>query len=133
MKARLEHIQINVSKKDNVKFYKDLLTYLGFKVILEEETFVGMGDGENSIWIQETEDKFKKNKFHRKNTGINHIALKVTKKSDVDEFFEQYLKPRKIKTLYGTPKLFPEYGEDYYAVYFEDPDRLKIEIMYFSG
>jgi len=30
----------------------------------------------------------------------------------------------------GGPADHPEYEPGYYAVYFEDPDRIKIEVMY---
>lgn len=45
---------------------------------------------------------------------------------------DEFLVTNKIPTLYGTPKLFPEYEEGYYAVFFEDPDRIKLEVAYYS-
>jgi hypothetical protein len=32
--------------------------------------------------------------------------------------------------LYGGPKEYPEYRKGYYAVYFEDPDRIKLEFVH---
>ena len=48
----------------------------------------------------------------------------------VDSFVEGFLSPRRIETLYGGAKAYPDYGQSYYAVYFEDPDRIKIEVVY---
>jgi hypothetical protein len=39
-----------------------------------------------------------------------------------------FLEPRAIKPLYSGPKPY-DYTPGYYAVYFEDPSRLKIEVM----
>jgi hypothetical protein len=39
-------------------------------------------------------------------------------------------KPRGIIALPGTPREFPEYAPAYYAVFFEDADRLKLEIVH---
>ena len=33
-------------------------------------------------------------------------------------------------TAYGTPREFPGDGPGYYAVFFEDPDRLKLEVAH---
>jgi hypothetical protein len=38
--------------------------------------------------------------------------------------------PRKVPILYGGTKEWPEYEGGYYAVYFEDPDRTKLELEY---
>lgn len=131
MDSYLHHIQINVSdSKKSFPFYKDLLGYFEYEIIMENKTTLGMESGATSIWLSQTEEKFKEDSYHRKNTGLNHIALSVAEKQDVDEFNKKFLKPKGIKPLYNSPKEFPEYTEGYYAVYFEDPDRVKIEVMY---
>ena len=43
---------------------------------------------------------------------------------------KEFLKKNKINTLYNTLKKFPEYKKDYYAVFFEDPDKIKLEVTY---
>jgi hypothetical protein len=43
------------------------------------------------------------------------------------------LKPRGIAPLYDSPRDYPEYRAGYYGVFFEDPDRLKIEIAHVPG
>jgi len=35
--------------------------------------------------------------------------------------------------LYGGPKEWQNYDPGYYAVYFEDPDRIKLELVYAAG
>lgn len=131
MKITPSHIEINVSNsKISFPFYKKLLDYLGFKIIHEEKTFMGFDNGGFSIWIGQSIDKYKKNKFHRKNPGLNHVAFKVSSKRKVNQFTKEFLKKNKIKTLYESPRAFPEYSKSYYAVYFEDPDRIKLEVEY---
>lgn len=135
MNASLEHIILNVSDpKVSFPFYKDLFEYFEYKIIAHEE-----GDhiafrkkGTVDFWIVATDPKYIKNSFHRKNTGINHFAFHASSKNEVDRFYKEFLKPKGIKTLYDSPKPFPEYTEDYYAVFFEDPDRIKLEVNFFS-
>jgi catechol 2,3-dioxygenase-like lactoylglutathione lyase family enzyme len=131
MESHIGHIQINVSDKNkSFPFYKELLTQLGYRSVHEEEHVLGMGNGKESIWFDQVADKYQQAKFHRKQTGINHLAFWVSKKEDVDEIVNNFVKARGLATLYGSPKEFPEYMPGYYAVFFEDPDRIKIEIVY---
>ncbi len=131
MKTHLYHVQLNVSDASkSLPFYKDFFNYFDYKVIDESNGHVGVSNGTTDFWIMETGKENKSNGFHRKNTGINHLAFAVDTKESVDEFCEVFLKMRGIPTLYETPKLFPEYAEGYYAVYFEDPDRVKLEVVF---
>ena len=82
------------------------------------------------FWIMQTEEPFRRQPFHRKNSGINHLAFRVENKGTVDMFHHDFLQANDIPTLYDTPKAFPEYHKGYYAVFFEDPDRMKLEVAY---
>jgi len=131
MKTSLYHIQLNVSDaKKSLPFYKELFAYLEYKIIDESPEHIGASNGTIDFWIIETETAHKPAGFNRKNTGINHLAFNVGSKENVDKFCEEFLKVRGTPILYDSPKIFPEYSPDYYAVYFEDPDRIKLEVMY---
>lgn len=134
MKNLLEHISLNVSDpKVSFPFYRDLLAFLGYKIIHDsEDCLAARKEGAPDFWISPTEEKYLGNGFHRKNTGLNHLAFAADSKEEVDKFYNEFLKPKGIKTLYESPKLFPEYTLDYYAVFFEDPDRIKLEINHYS-
>ncbi|MDH5442632.1 MAG: VOC family protein [Candidatus Nomurabacteria bacterium] len=127
MKATLDHISINVSDLANsVDFYNTVLVALGFSKIKDDEGWV---NDVNGIWINQTENSRTDKGFHRKNSGVNHIAFSVNSHKDVDHFFKEVIKANDIPFLYGGPKEYPDYHEGYYAVFFEDPDRLKLEVM----
>ncbi len=131
MKARVYHLQINVSDKNiSFPFYKELLEYLDYKVISSGKSWLGMSNSTTDFWIIPAPAKHQTPRFHRKRTGLNHIAFMVSSKNDVEKFANEFVKPKKIPTLYNSPKLFPEYTPDYYAVFFEDPDRIKLEVCY---
>jgi catechol 2,3-dioxygenase-like lactoylglutathione lyase family enzyme len=131
MKNFLEHISLNVSNPEkSFPFYKDLFLFLGYKIIRDNrECLAVRKEGTADFWIKATGTEYLPNKFHRKNTGLNHFAFVVESKQEVDRFYNEFLKERNIKTLYESPKSFPEYISDYYAVFFEDPDRIKIEVL----
>lgn len=128
MKATIGHIGINLSSEEvSFPFWKDLLTHLGFKLMLDGNHF-DANDGHTFLCFSVI--KPGRNKpFHRKQTGLNHIAFSVASREEVERFVGEYLKPRNIPVLYGGAKEY-DYTPGYYAVYFEDPDRIKVEIAY---
>ena len=127
MKAAFGHLGLNVT---NVEFYLKLLVFLDYRVVEQTPSRIGMSDGKGSLWIYRVDPRFHDRGFHRKALGLNHLALRVKSKNDVDRFYRAFLKPQKITVLYGGPGRHPKYRPDYYAVYFEDPDRIKLEVFY---
>jgi catechol 2,3-dioxygenase-like lactoylglutathione lyase family enzyme len=126
-------MQLNVSNfKKSFGFYKEFLEVFNYKVIIEQDFYAGFSNGTVDIWLIQTEKDYLIKSFHRKATGLNHLAFKVSSKKEVDDFHNDFLKKWKIPTLYDTPKKFPEYNDEYYAVFFEDPDRVKLEVVYFG-
>jgi catechol 2,3-dioxygenase-like lactoylglutathione lyase family enzyme len=130
MKATLGHIGINLSSEDEpFVFWKDLLAFLDFEIQPDGNHFDAT-DGHTSLCVQVTKPDYQEPNFHRKRTGLGHVAFHVDSADMVDAFVNDFLKPRHIETLYGGAKAYPDYTPDYYAVYFEDPDRIKIEVVY---
>ena len=129
-RGNVQHIEINVSNFDRSKaFYHDFLSWLGYKQIVGGKDFAGWGNGEAEIFVTYLE-RHKDSGFHRAHVGLNHIAFQAKSKADVDRLHSEFLVPRSIKVLYGGPKEYPEYRKGYYAVYFEDPDRVKLEFVH---
>lgn len=130
MNSTIGHIYLYVSDlKKSYGFYKPLLEYLGYKESNKHDWGFALTNNGTGIWFEQAPKDFLKEGYHRRRVGLNHLAFKVSSKKDVDKFFEEFLNPRGIKTMYGSPKAFPEYVEGYYAVFFEDPERMKIEVV----
>jgi len=101
------------------------------KKLLEETKYhFDATDGKSYLCINVVESEYKKDGFHRKRAGLNHVAFRVSSSQLVDTFASEFLEPSGIQSLYGGARLYPEYAEGYYAVYFEDPDRIKVEVVY---
>lgn len=129
MKTTLSHIGINLSSEEKCfPFWQDLLKYLEFQLTLDGNHF-DASDGHTFLCFSTTKPGRGELKFHRKHTGLNHIAFNVDTRKAVDEFTEEYLGIRNIPTLYGGANEY-DYAPGYYAVYFEDPDRIKIEVAF---
>ena len=134
MRTFLYHVQINVSDAGrSIPFYKALFAYLEYTAIMETRDLLGVSNGTTDFWMIETPSERRVTPFHRKNTGLNHVAFGAGRREDVDRFVEEFLKPRGIAPLYDSPRDYPEYRTGYYGVFFEDPDRLKIEFAHVPG
>jgi catechol 2,3-dioxygenase-like lactoylglutathione lyase family enzyme len=131
VKATVYHLQINVRDAAiSVPFYRDLLAYFEYRVVMGTADILGMSNGTTDFWIMRTPPPHAVAPVHRKNPGLNHVAFRVGARTDVDRFHDEFLKPRAIAVLYGGPRDYPEYRPGYYATFFEDPDRLKLEVAY---
>ena len=89
MKASIGHIGINVSSPASLRFWKELLRYFNFK-ITEDGAHFDATDGRSYFCVGVTGKKYKQDGFHRKRTGLNHIALRVSSPKLVDQFTSEF-------------------------------------------
>ena len=123
----MHHIEIYVSNLDKSKeFYSWLLSILGFKLFQEwEQGFSYKKNGFYIVFVQ-AKEKYLSRGYNRSNIGLNHLAFRCDSKDEIDQI-RNLLIQRNIVLLYDNK--YPNAGGDeHYAVYFEDPDRIKIEI-----
>ncbi len=134
MKNSLAHIEINVSNINVSKdFYSLVLKQLGWISLESDDSSAGFkAKDKTHLYLVQIEDEFRGNLFFRKNIGLNHIAFRVDSKEEVTEFSD-FLDSEGIKMLYhARPKDYSkEYRtEEYFAVFFEDPDKIKLEVVF---
>jgi len=58
--------------------------------------------------------------------GLHHVCFRVQTRAEVDATAQRL---RDLGVFATEPKTFPEYGSDYYATFFEDPDGIRLEIV----
>ena len=78
------------------------------------------------VFVQ-TEEKHADASFHRGRTGLNHLAFHGESRTQVDALTEELIN-RGVNILYKDRHPFAG-GNHTYAVFFEDPDRIKLEIV----
>jgi len=124
----IDHLAIRVSDFDaSHRFYDRLLTFLGFVKEWEFGRVVGWNNGVTMVWITEADPGAAPHRTG--DIGFHHYAFELDAREAVDElgaFLE-----REGVTVVDPPAAYPSYGEGYYAVFFLDPDGLKLEAMYF--
>ncbi len=65
--------------------------------------------------------------YHRGRVGLNHLAFWAQSQDQVDALTEQVC-ARGLRVLYEDRHPFAG-GPGHYALYFEDPDRIKVEVI----
>ena len=130
MQSALSHIQFNIDPS-NIGFYKELLDFLGWKVIFEMEGMAGLqGKGDASVWFM-PQAASAANDYD--GPGMNHLGIGVESQSDVDEA-ARYLTGKGVEALFETPRHRPEFameeGRTYYQVMFKSPDNILFEVVY---
>lgn len=129
--TRFSHVVLNVSKlSKSLAFYTAVLEPLGISVAdQEKEAFARLTNGEDLVIVlSQTSATYNEYSYHRKATGLNHIALSVGKMDDIDKM-EYHLNQLGINLL-GEGKCSMDYRKGYYSLFFEDPDRIMIEIVW---
>jgi catechol 2,3-dioxygenase-like lactoylglutathione lyase family enzyme len=124
----LHHVEVNVSDlKESVRFWGWFLEKLGYGLVQEWEEGKSWELGDTYIVFVQTRKKYLDIPYHRCRTGLNHLAFHAESREEVDEMTEALMK-RGVNILYKDRHPFAG-GENYYAVFFEDPDRIKVEFV----
>lgn len=126
--SSLHHLEIYVSDlQKSHAFWSWFLFELGYAPYQAwSEGFSYKLDDFYLVFVQ-VEPAYLEDGYHRKRIGLNHIAFHAQSRAEVDRM--TYLIQTKGMTL-----LYPERhpyagGSDYYALFFEDPDRIKVEFV----
>lgn len=121
----IEHLDISVSDlQRSGEFWGAFLKELGYREFAKSTTGWSWTNDESTVFLLQAEPGYLQPPYHRKRVGLNHLAFGVSEPKDVDAMTAR-LKERNIPLLYGGPRT----GRTTYAVFFEDPDRIKIEVV----
>ncbi len=127
-KGLLHHIEIYVSDlKRSIDFWGWFLEEMGYSPFQEWESGQSFKMEDTYIVFVQTEERFLDVPYHRCRVGLNHLAFHAESRQHVDEMTRK-LKDKGITILYTNQHPFAG-GDDHYAVYFEDPDRMKVELV----
>ena len=124
----LDHLDLNVADlRRSRAFYEPFLTRVGYRRFEHGDGWCSFIDTPGSFYLVlvQTGSKHAAAGFHRKRVGVNHLAFPAPSAAAVDEM-TSWLRERGVPPLYGSPLRM----ENRHAVFFEDPDRLKLEYVY---
>jgi len=122
----LHHVEIYVDDLEATKtFWGWLLSRLGYARYQEWDAGISYQKGDTYLVFAQTEEKYRTPTYHRCHSGLNHLAFHATKELIV--CIEAKLRDRGVTILYEERHPYAA-GEDCYAIFFEDPMRMKVEL-----
>jgi glyoxylase I family protein len=128
----VNHLSLAVSDfRRSHDFYKPIMSFLGYIIAEQGNDWViwrrqnGIGD----LILFQSPANLVSDHHVREAPGFHHLAFNAETRSQVDDFFQNILLKYRMKVL-DSPCDCPEYSRGYYAVFFEDPDGMKLELAY---
>lgn len=124
----LDHVDLTVNDLEaSVAFYAAALGRLGFRRV-PHASYVAFANRHLAIGLRAAGDASRGARFDRARVGLHHLALRAASRSEVDDF-HGFLVAAGV-TILDPPAEYPQYGPDYYAVFFADPDGMKLELVH---
>lgn len=134
MRGFIHHLDLTV--KDpwaSRAFYDAVLGFMGYRLVKEDgrgfDWDLAMPSGAYcSIGLAKAEGEGRTRGHDRYSPGLHHVAWQADSRADVDRL---YALLREIGAMIlDPPAEYPQYSPGYYAVFFADPDGLKLEYVH---
>ena len=122
----LHHLELYVDDLEaSVGFWGWLLLELGWECVLEWDEGCSYRWGDTTLVLVQAPEGARP--LDRRSAGLNHLAFRVDTEDEVERLTEN-LRARGVRVLYEDRHPFAG-GTDHYAVFCEDPDGLKVEVV----
>ena len=128
--ALINHIELRVSKlAGSEKFYDPICEFLGYVKhhSMKASILYRRKDGVGDLILVRTRKAGQGKAYDREAPGFSHLAWNAESREEVDELNALLVK-NKAKIL--DPPCEMSYSPGYYAVWFEDPDGMKLELAF---
>ncbi|HEV3229867.1 MAG TPA: VOC family protein [Solirubrobacteraceae bacterium] len=138
-RSKFSHVDLVVSSIErSLAFYRDLLVPIGWTGLREIRGERGetiwylsvQGTGVAALGLRERQSDTHAVPYDRYAIGVHHICFDVYSREAVDER-ARWLRDRGAEIESG-PREY-DYTAGYYAVFFYDPDGIKLELLYRPG
>ena len=136
--SAIDHLDLVVtSLEQSLDFYRGLLEPLGYVRTSEIEgergervVYVGRVGEAGEVSLREAQSDAPAVPYDRYGIGLHHLAFTATERAVVDER-AAWLRERGAEIESGPEEY--DYSPGYYAVFFYDPDGIKLEIVHRSS
>jgi catechol 2,3-dioxygenase-like lactoylglutathione lyase family enzyme len=129
MATGIDHTIITVNNYEQAsRFYGWLMPKIGYA---DGEHDYGTTKGwmgkRLSFWIKKADARFATDTFHKDRVGLCEIAFIGESRADIDALAKDIV--ANGGTILDPPKEY-DYAPGYYAVFFTDPDGIKLEVVH---
>jgi catechol 2,3-dioxygenase-like lactoylglutathione lyase family enzyme len=133
----VNHIDLTVTDPERSRpLYEAVLGFLGYRFVDDHErgydfNLEGANGAFTSIGVMRAQGEGRLREHDRYSPGLHHLAWSADSRQDVDALYARLLEIG--ATILDPPAEYPRYGPGYYAVFFADPDGLKLEFVYWPA
>jgi len=132
----IHHVFISVKEVDRSRaFYAQLMPRLGYPGVWEyadaDRPSVGWLGAGGSFWIKQADPRYAGDTFSKDRVGLCEVAFQGESRAQIDALAREI--PEWGGRILDPPREYPEYVPGYYAVFFSDPDEIKLEIVHVPG
>jgi glyoxylase I family protein len=131
MRGGINHIDLTVKDtKVSRPFYEAVLGFMGYKLTVSRDNYCDFDlEGQRfcSIGLRGEQGPHAGREHDRYTPGMHHLAFDADSRGDVDALHALLM--RIEANVLDPPADYPQYGRGYYAVFFSDPDGLKLEYV----
>ena len=133
MRGLVHHLDLTVQDLDrSASFYAAVLAFMGYHRARNAHDGIDWDlhapSGLCSIGIKPARTDRRHDRY---SCGLHHLAWRAESRADVDRLHD--LLRRIDATILDAPADYPQYGADYYALFFADPDGLKLEFVHWPS
>ena len=128
----VHHVFLTVNDlRRSRSFYDALMPRLGYPGLCDAGAVLGFLGPGGSIWLKQADPRFSGDTFSKDRVGLCEVAFRAESRAQIDAL------ARDVTAWGGTildpPREYPEYVPGYYAVFFADPDGIKLELVHIPG
>jgi glyoxylase I family protein len=136
LRGSINHLDLTVSDLAvSEPFYDSVLGYLGFDRLapppgttFDRPTWHARDPAQRLFGISLCQARPGSRPHDRFTPGLHHLAFQAASREDVDGL-HRFLLEQGV-TILDPPADYPQYWPVYYAVFFADPDGLKLEFVH---
>jgi catechol 2,3-dioxygenase-like lactoylglutathione lyase family enzyme len=123
----MHHVDITVRDlRRSTDFYDRVLPLMGFTRIEDAPEGPIWAGAQVEVGLQAARSGGERH--DRYSPGLHHLAFTAPTRESVDDLHRRLLASE--CTILDPPAEYPEYCRGYYAVFFADPDGIKLEYVY---
>ncbi|MBI4517567.1 MAG: VOC family protein [Deltaproteobacteria bacterium] len=125
----IHHVFVTVNNLARSRpFYAALMPRLGYPALWDYGFSLGWMNPNGSFWIKQADARYVGETFCKDRVGLCEIAFRADSRAQIDALARDI--PAWGGTILDPPREYPEYVPGYYAVFFADPDGIKLEFVH---